>query len=674
MTWCLPPDMVDRFIAGLRDGSIDPNKLAEMPSSEARRAELAKYVGEENAQDVNARLENAILKKDQQRAYVTWAKQVAGLAEPARRDLIDRVGRMENLLNPADEQSFMADAAAQKLGTAPTLEESRQVVSLAQTARALKDDLATGWTADKGRAYGRAQAQFDDYISSLKPDSSTYLEKFANLANLPKTALTTAVHLSAPLVQGWGMISRARWGEAFANQLKYYADEANFQNLRADMIGNPDVQLLRKSGLSLTDIDGPINAREEALQSNLILNANTWLSEKSGGVIPNAVRASNRAFYGFLNYTRSQSALDLLTAARLRGEDVSAGSRALSDIAKVINDFTGRGNIGIADRSRAVAPLLNATFFAPRKISATINMFNPERYLNPNISPTARIAAVRNLLGSVAVTATVAGLLQASGLATVDWNPESANFMKFQAGDEKFDMTGGNAIFMRLLARIATGKMITANGKVEDVGVGNVPNRGKLVAQFLRGKLSPLAGMFTDWFLGKDPVGRPFSMSQELQDKFAPITIQAFQHFAWNDPKNYAAIALMPFTVFGASVESPVQRDFGLPDGPVNDELNRLRFNENDMERATGNDKFDELTKTEMAPLVQNTLTGVVKSPGYQGLSDPQKGLMIDSMLKSLRRVAIASAAAKDPEDFLKIRQNRGMNARLQAVLGEAAP
>lgn len=669
MAWCLPPEFVDKFLGGLKDGSIDPIKLADM-SSEDRRAELAKYVGDEHAAEVNGKLENAMLRQNQQQAFVTWAKQTAGLTEPAKRDLIARVGRMDRLLNPDEEKSFLSDAAAQKIGASVTVDEARQISELAKTATALRDDMAGGWTADKGRAYGRAQAQFDDYINSLKPDSATYLEKFANLANLPKTALTTAVHLSAPLVQGWGMISRARWSEAFANQLKYYADEANFQNLRADMIGNPDVQLLRKSGLSLTDIDGPINAREEAMQSNLILQANTWLSEKTGGAIPNAVRASNRAFYGFLNYTRSQSALDYLTAARLRGEDVSAGSRALSDIAKVVNDFTGRGNIGIADRSRAVAPLLNAAFFAPRKISATVNMFNPERYLNPNISPTARIQAIRNLLGSVAVTATTAGLLAASGIATVDWNPESANFMKFQAGDEKFDMTGGNAIFMRLLARIATGKMITASGKVEDVGVGNVPNRGMLMAQFLRGKLSPLAGMFTDWFLGKDPVGRPFSMSQELQDKFAPITIQAFQHFAWSDPKNYAAIALMPFTVFGASVESPIQRDFGLPDGPVNDELNRLRFNENDMERATGNGKFDDLTKAEMAPLVQNTLTGIVQSPGYKSLSDAQKGLMLDSVLKSLRRAAVAQAAAKDPDDFIKIRQNRSMNARLQAVLG----
>ena len=43
--------------------------------------------------------------------------------------------------------------------------------------------------------------------------------------------------------------------------------------------------------------------------------------------MPDLIRASSRAFTGFLNYTRFYRFNDLLNAARLNGEDVSKGSQ-----------------------------------------------------------------------------------------------------------------------------------------------------------------------------------------------------------------------------------------------------------------------------------------------------------------------------------------------------------
>src|SRR5262249_41998555 len=156
-------------------------------------------------------------------------------------------------------------------------------------------------------------------------------------------------------------------------------------------------------------------------------------------------RASSRAFTGFLNYVRFNRFEDILNAARLNGEDVSPGSKTVTDIARVVNNFTGRGDLG---RLNTMTPELNSTFFSPRKMVATAEMFNPYEYLT--LSDTARTAAIRQLAGSLVITGSVLGLARLSG-ASVDWTPYSTNFGKVKIGNTTVDMTGGNAAWVRLL-------------------------------------------------------------------------------------------------------------------------------------------------------------------------------------------------------------------------------
>jgi hypothetical protein len=88
-------------------------------SSAKRREFFEPIVGAENAQEVNALFESKLLLKDVKRGLVTWAKQVGGITEPVRKDLLAKISRMPNeLLNPVDESKFLADLAATKLGVA----------------------------------------------------------------------------------------------------------------------------------------------------------------------------------------------------------------------------------------------------------------------------------------------------------------------------------------------------------------------------------------------------------------------------------------------------------------------------------------------------------------------------------------------------------------------------
>src|SRR3990167_3546409 len=114
-SFCLVPKQVEQFKIALKDGTINPEKLGKM-SSEQRRAFLEKLVGSDNGKQVNTLFESKLLLKNQKAGYISWAKRVSGMSPQAKRDLISRIERMDNVLNPTEERAFLEDLASQRLG------------------------------------------------------------------------------------------------------------------------------------------------------------------------------------------------------------------------------------------------------------------------------------------------------------------------------------------------------------------------------------------------------------------------------------------------------------------------------------------------------------------------------------------------------------------------------
>lgn len=579
-TWCLPRNLSSAFLDALKSGQIDPAKLMDMASAE-RRTFFEGIVGKDHAQEVNASFESKMLLKDQQRGYVTWAKKIAGITEQTRADIVSRINKLDRVLDPDEEKDFLADLAAKKLGVSVTADEAKGIFDLSQRAEAaraametqraqpsyetpgLQDAMKSG-TGDPGIAYGRAVQDLTDRIESLKPTHMTTWDHVWDILNIPKSALTSVLHFSAPFVQGWGMLGTKQWGQGFGQMIQYFRDEENYRNLNAYISSHPDYPFAVDGKLGLTKLGDKLSAREEAIQSTLVEKASEWLAEKAtpvtqaliGKDAPNVVRASSRAFTGYLNFVRFSRFSELLTAARNAGEDIRPGTQSVRDLATVVNNFTGRGALGKGDEYAQVSPALNAMFFSPRKISATIQMFNPYEYAR--LTPTARMGAMRQLTGTLIATGSVLALARAVG-ATVNWDPRSSDFAKVQIGGEKLDMTGGNSSYVRLWGRILSGQEITSRGKLIDLGQGYKPTtRADLVLQFTRGKLSPVASALADALYGKDPVGRPFSIEQEAQDKLLPITVNDYIHYAQNDPHNTIAILPSLAAIFGVGLESPL--------------------------------------------------------------------------------------------------------------------
>lgn len=547
--FCLPKFATDAFKAKLVDGSIDPQKLADM-SSEERHAVLADIVGESNAKGVNALFESKTLLKNQQAGMINWAKKIAGLKPDVLRDVVSKIERLDKVLNPADEKSFLADLAAQKLGTGVTHDEAIQITDLSKQVQQSKAELIDDpFNKTKQLDYGNKYLNLTDYVESLKPKSSLWT--VSNVLSIPKSALTSVLHFSASFVQLWGMVSMPEFWKAQGEQFKYFADPVAYKDLQAAIIGHPDYPLAMDGKLGLTKLGDKLNMREEAIQSSILDNTPG---------LGKLTKAASRSFTGIINNVRFARFTNLLDAARLNGEDVSKGSKVVRDIANTVNDFTGRGALGTGDKYSQSSPALNATFFSPRKLSATMNMFNPERYLNPDISPTARIGALRQLSGSILATAAFLELAHMSG-ASVNLNPISTNFLKAKFGNTTFDMTGGNATYLRLIARVVTNKSISGSGKLTELGkTYGSPTSFDEGISFLRGKLSPVASVVADLIARKDIVGQPVTVQSEAYDKLTPIIIQDYISMAQNDPKNVAAWLPALSAIFGVGMETATQK------------------------------------------------------------------------------------------------------------------
>lgn len=529
MAFCLLPRYVQAFKEGLKSGEINPEELSSM-DSDARREFLAKYVGELNAQQTNALFESKLLLKNQQQGMITWAKKLTGITPETKRDLISKIERMDTLLDP--KGVFLNDLVNTRLRVNVTREEARNIYNLSKKVVELKQQTDV---TKSDVVLGRAKLALTEYVNSINPKKANLV---TNIAGVPRS-LMASLDLSAPLNQGWGMISRKRFYTSLRTMLSSVKSEENFKDLQAYIITHPDYENAKRSGLRITEIGDKLEQREEQFMSSLL--------DRVPGI-----NASQRAYVGFLNKLRMDSFSDFLRKAEIAGEDVSMGSPASKDIANMVNNFTGGARVG---RVEGAVPILNSLFFSPRKIKSTLEIMNPVNYVNPNVSKTARREATRNLIGSLAVTASAIALYGFLTGEEPEKDPTSADFGKIKSGDTRVDVTGGNATYLRLLATLVTGRRKGASGVTTELGTGyGETSAFDVIAQFLRYKLSPNASLFVDAVSGENAIGEKKTISQSVMDRFKPMFLSSVYDLLNSDTEGKFGFVLAG--LFGAGLNT----------------------------------------------------------------------------------------------------------------------
>ena len=353
---------------------------------------------------------------------------------------------------------------------------------------------------------------FGSEFTSAALSNRTTLQKFSDvgveLFNLPR-AIKASFDLSAPLRQGLFLIGRPKqWIPAFRSMFGQFASEKSFLDNQAQIKARSTFKLMKEHGLSLTEIGANVLAREEAFMSRL------------GERIPLAglgVKASNRAYVGFLNKLRADTFDDLLKKGQSLG--IADDPTFLPSVTRFINAATGRGNLGSLESS-AVA--LNTIFFSPRLLFSRLNLLNPVFYTRLN--PVVRKEALKSLFTLASTGASVLGLAKLNGLE-VGTDPRSADFGKIKVGNTRFDIWGGFQQMIVAATRLITGEMVSSTtGREFTLGEGfKATTREDIGLRFLQSKQSPIFSLMTTFLKGETFTGQKPKVSNELIELFVPM-------------------------------------------------------------------------------------------------------------------------------------------------------
>jgi hypothetical protein len=361
------------------------------------------------------------------------------------------------------------------------------------------------------QVYGK---EFTETLLSMRPVMDKLKEAGMQLYNIPRSMLAGVGDLSATLMQNLMFAYRypKLTADNFINELRYFANENNYKMAMDEIAKRPNVEIYNKAKLSFTDVSPIMQQREEQFMAS-------W-AEKIPG-LGKLIRATGRAYTGFLNKMRADVADKLIDSAKQLGKDVN-DPRFYESLGWLVNSATGRGSLGQLER---VAPVLAQGLFSARKLAATFQMLNPVAYAKAD--PFIRKEALKTWLAFLAGGTTILGASQLLGAKT-SGDSTNADFGKIKIGDTRFNVFGPYQQLAVLIGRMIRGYSTSSvTGKKDTLGEGyRGLTRGELFGRWLKSKEHPtLSLLWQGLAVGKDQVGRDFDWSTETLRRFIPMIV-----------------------------------------------------------------------------------------------------------------------------------------------------
>lgn len=538
MAFCLPKEFANKFLESLKSGEIVPEKLMEM-SSEKRREFFEDIVGKENAREVNAQFEAKLLLKDQKRGLVTWAKQLTGITEQTRRDLLSKIERMDKVLTAENERAFLNDLANKKLGTEVTFEEATQISKMAKEVVEARDTIPADSPIRSAERleYGTRAVLFEEYVNGLKGRTGVLGMPFSEWIKKPSAIFETLAGTTKSLVASLDNSFVGRQGIKMLythpdiwvkNFLKTWGDIGKelvgkdaIIPIKADIFSRPNA-LNRKYKVGKYDLD---ILSEEAFPSSI---------PGKVPVLGRLYRASESAYNGAALRMRADYADYLINKAEKFGIDTLNPKQA-EGIGRLANSTTGRGAVKLTEGQ---SKFVNVAMFSARFLKSNFDTLTAHSFDKKATAFTRREAAI-NLTKIIASTATILYISEQLWPGSVDWDPRSSNFGKIKIGDTRFDITGGMGSMVVVASRVVptyhNGKWSmwyksSTSGRYTDLLAGKYGQMGPLdvLENYIEGKASPLAGVIRDILKGEHFGGEEVTPESVARQLVTPISIDTF--------------------------------------------------------------------------------------------------------------------------------------------------
>lgn len=434
------------------------------------------------------------------------------------------------------------DALFQQIRTSPLIGEWEKINAMQGLSKMLGEEggrvPTEGELSLLNEVFGK---EFTEAVLEKRSMFQKIAEAGYQIANIPRSIMAS-FDLSAPLRQGIFFIGRQKqFGPAFKKMFQAFKSEEAYTSIQDSIITHPDYQLARDSRLSLTDLDAILGTREEHFMSS-------WAERIP--VIGEGIKASGRAYIGFLNKLRFDVFTDLVNKADALGLEPRKNRDLLKGISDFINNATGRGTLPRGLQNSAVA--LNSIFFSPRLLFSRLNLLNPMFYVKQD--PFVRKEALKSLFSFLGAGLTALTLAKMVG-AEVGSDPRSSDFGKIRIKNTRFDLWGGFQPLVRVMGQLISGKYISSTtGKEMTLGEGYKPmTRADIVQRFLEGKLAPIPSFIVTLMKQQGPLGQELDVPKEIGKRFVPMILQDTYDLAKENPELVPASVL---SIFGIGVQT----------------------------------------------------------------------------------------------------------------------
>lgn len=578
MAFCLPFLKAQEFKDALISGKIDPDKMSDM-SSEDRHDLLASVVGKDDAAAVNALFESKLLLKNQQAGFITWAKKTAGLTDAKRTDIISKIESMKSILNPESRQAFLADLAAQKLGTGVSFDEVKNITDLSGQAadarnnwdknKAAEDlkknpkDKNAGWSSEDQRLdFGAKRVALQNYMKELKGSANdSFLDRakdnYQNQGPVSATVRSAGDFIST--IGGIAKGVKASFDDSFLGRQGFktmFTHSAQWADNAVRSFGLIAKQLGKKvtNDDILNAVKADIYSRPNAMlglydKAKLdIGNTEESFPESAVEKIPllgRFFKASEVAFEGTAYRLRADVFDQYAKIARKGGIDVTDIYQARS-IGKLVNSLTGRGDLGALEK---IGKTVNNVFFSPKFMKSNFDFLSA--HLADDMSSFAKKQAAINLGKVIIGTSVILGVAKAIDPNSVELDPRSADFGKIKIGDTRFDVTGGMGSILTLGARLLpviasfADKNIkgytksTTDGKLKQINSGafGAETGMDVINDWIDNRTSPILSVLEDILKGQDQNDQTPTPVGELKNLGEPFVASNIEQ-SLEDPKS----------------------------------------------------------------------------------------------------------------------------------------
>ncbi len=298
-TFCINPKYVLQLKSAIKSGEINAAKLKEM-TSEQRRELFSKHTTPEIGKQINTAFERAISSK-QKESIKKWIKETFTTVQknqPSHQALIERIDKVNEIIDAKKSDSFLEDVIADKLGISVSAEEveeiTRRTEELNKLYEPVKDVIGDPTQKqDEQKKYLEALSKTNDYLLSLTPSSKgQILSSIIGRGNLLFRASSAVINA----------VSDVTWGG-------YQAIERRIKN---GSIGGANTKLARQIAAFYTNLyhkTGFDLSRSMTLDDTKKILGEEMIHSQGKG----AIRAVGR-FYTDVVFNKMQGSADVLGA------------------------------------------------------------------------------------------------------------------------------------------------------------------------------------------------------------------------------------------------------------------------------------------------------------------------------------------------------------------------